>query len=370
MDSKLPCLTITNHKGNNDVNTIETCDGIDEESYIKLFKEGHVFGSIGGKMYVETNGLLKQTLECAFNDAFDRVGDTSTKHGTFNFFVRLDINFKNSLIDYFKMLSPKIRSDIKFTRHGLNSIPIGGRVSSYSSNDDKQHRLWAEESRITLHAAKVGLHPSVFACGLKGNMLMYIVEAGVEDLESWSKRIQTPDVETMKNVASSLWSQMEAAAQFGLLMIDIKTPNIIVDSQNAVKFVDLGTYSTVLFKEVDEHMEACILFVNCVLLLNYVHIHNSESIELLKEELAFVKEYYNNQSDKAELCELFVTLELDHINKLSEETMPGDHNATSLAQRILYVAKHYATPKNKKVELLGGITPAFESYINNSIFKG
>lgn len=202
-------------------------------------------------------------------------------------------------------------------------VKIGLRRSRKEMEDKAAIREAWEEAWMALKASCRGLHPHIYACFysiddlhvyyamadmLPLNLLVSLFVSGATDLANFRKarRSLAPGLSSAA-IQKSLESKMQSAAEFGLLMTDIKPSNIVVDPDTMeVFFIDLGSD----FARLDDADADCIFFINATLLVSYMLCHVQESggtfvrilLQPLRVRIEEQLEHYTDPKNQLGLC--------------------------------------------------------------------
>ena len=352
---EVPLLTMTPHSPVTDNKMdISNVINIDIETYVNQdfileFMTHNSFGAISGTAYVGKDLFtLIETIHTTTLASLQTPGKEVRviAEGSYNKFVELLENEYEPLIQTLK--SQQAIAELgDYIATKTPTLKVGVR---YSKKKNGYGDLLAKEALLTLRAAVKGLHPPVFACGMtKDIRAIYFVESGTS-FEMWFSDaiMKKNNMEEITTVMASLWNQMEAAAEFGLLMTDIKTGNMFVDTTRRVKFIDLGADYSTIYTDEGTNTRDCILFVNCVLLLTYVSCVRRNSpgylrlLELMCMERNFVRGYLTKVNDSpSSLCDLFANY-AHYKGKRKGNTSLDLVSREDLAAHVLSMAHQYS----------------------------
>jgi len=240
---------------------------------------------------------------------------------------------------------------------GTEDDDRGVRVSKKNATDRKAQEHVVKEVIMTLKAVEQTLHPPVYACGFRNQLTVYVVKNCIS-FERW---LNTPlsKKESMnlsaEAMATSTMEQLRKASVFGILMTDIKAKNMVIDTADkTVKFIDLGADMTVIFPTDDDRdFQSCLLFVNCILLLNTMTWWPPKNdlnslLTVSKPILSFIKQqqpilikYEGEGNAKDSLCKRLLmrgSTKNYYIDKYEQLEGGGIH----IPPHILNMLKHYS----------------------------
>ena len=116
----------------------------------------------------------------------------------------------------------------------IDGLTIDGSTHSIGFRASKrelvshEHRVGAwQEAWMVLQAAAIGLHPFVYACVLVDSRPCYVMRKGVTIHDIINSGVIPSD-----DIGNDMHDALQAASEAGLLMIDIKTPNIVYLKNN------------------------------------------------------------------------------------------------------------------------------------------
>ena len=241
----------------------------------------------------------------------------------------------------------------------LHGSPVGLRRSKNiikgltDAIADFRFELTWEEAWMVLTAAARGVHPRIYGARFDGARAHYAMETGTP----FDKFLHGPlasQNEYVDTVGNGLVDQLRRASQLGLLMSDIKTPNIVVTGDDfKVMFIDLGSD----FARLDKSDKDCLFFINGVMLLTYMSCYDASyqgargvTWKLRDLVYEYQRRYSSrNAPGKDTLCGLVYEMDSYYAQRISSNSSAFRETDTEkIAKHLLGMARHYSKWNKEK----------------------
>ena len=213
--------------------------------------------------------------------------------------------------------------------------------SSYSDVEADEELTW-EEAHLTLKAACLDLHPPVYACASIPVLGAAYVVPEYTSLHTYLRQMSIKKESVTKSFLDAVVTLMKTAATAGLIMLDIKPDNMVVDEAGnegipTPYFIDIEPRLTTFS---DASIE-CVNLVNTVLLLMHLRcLRGKARNENTTNLINALKSNIPQTVTAEDICDGITTT----IHKKADGLPPDDAIRASnkqLAKVMLAVAYHY-----------------------------